>query len=63
VGVGELGETARTIARQLTALDMTAHAASKLRARGQALRAIRAGIDADGAAFHGRDVDGATTMV
>jgi enoyl-CoA hydratase len=63
VDVGELGEAARTIARQLTALDMTAHAASKLRARGQTLRAIRAGIDADDAAFHGRDVDGAATMV
>jgi enoyl-CoA hydratase len=63
VDVGELGEAARTIAWQLTALDMTAHAASKLRARGQTLRAIRAGIDADDAAFHGRDVDGAATMV
>jgi hypothetical protein len=32
---------------------MTAHAETKRRARAQALRAIRAGIDADDAAFRG----------
>ncbi|HSP98693.1 MAG TPA: crotonase/enoyl-CoA hydratase family protein [Candidatus Dormibacteraeota bacterium] len=47
VPAAELDATARTIATQLSALDMTAHAASKLRARGQALGAIRTAIDAD----------------
>ena len=46
-----LHEAARTTALALAALNMEAHAASKLRAREQTLRAIRAGIDADYAAF------------
>lgn len=54
VDASELAPTALMVARQLTALDMAAHAASKLRARGPALRAIHAGIEADDAAFHGR---------
>jgi hypothetical protein len=44
----ELVDTAHTSAVELTALDMNAHAASKLRVRGAALSAIRAAIDADG---------------
>lgn len=43
----ELQEVARAIAVQLGKLNMNAHAASKLRAREQALKAIRAAIEAD----------------
>ena len=50
----ELADMARAVATQLTALDMAAHRASKLRARAQTLAAIRAGIDADAAAFRAR---------
>jgi enoyl-CoA hydratase len=48
----ELERTARGVAIAMLSLDMDAHAASKLRARAQALDAIRAGIDADFAAAH-----------
>jgi enoyl-CoA hydratase len=51
VPADELAATARALATQLTGLDMAAHAASKLRARGHTLAAVRAGIDADFAAF------------
>jgi translation initiation factor IF-2 len=44
-------EVARGVATQLAALDRPAHAATKLRARGRALDAIRSAIDADMAAF------------
>ena len=47
VPAAELDATARTVATQLAALDMAAHAASKLRARAPALAAIRAAIEAD----------------
>lgn len=43
----ELMEVAHSTAAELAKLDMRAHAASKLRAREQALRALRAGIEAD----------------
>ncbi len=49
VDAAELTRTARSAARTLTALDLDAHAASKLRARAGALRAIHDGIDADAA--------------
>jgi enoyl-CoA hydratase len=51
VPADELAATARALATQLTGLDMAAHAASKLRARGHTLAAVRAGIDADFASF------------
>jgi enoyl-CoA hydratase len=47
----EVHDTAHGLAAQLAALDMPAHAASKLRARAQALAAIRDGIERDDAAF------------
>jgi enoyl-CoA hydratase len=43
-------EVARVIAAQLGRLDRDVHAASKLRARDYALRAIRAAIESDAAA-------------
>lgn len=43
----ELQEAARATATQLGKLNIAAHTASKLRAREQALQAIRAGIEAD----------------
>ena len=46
----EVHEVARGVAAQLAALDRDAHAATKRRARGQALDAIRVAIDADMAA-------------
>lgn len=54
VAPAEVGATARGIARQLTSLDMDAHAATKLRARRQTLEAVRAGIELDYAAFRSR---------
>ncbi|HXJ37131.1 MAG TPA: crotonase/enoyl-CoA hydratase family protein [Candidatus Eisenbacteria bacterium] len=54
VPAAELHATARNVARQLSALDMVAHKASKLRARTHTLAAVRAGIDADYAAFRAR---------
>ncbi len=47
VPAAELAEAARNTAAQLAKLDRKAHAATKLRARAQALSAIRAGIEAD----------------
>src|SRR5438445_10321040 len=47
----ELQDVADSIAVQLGKLNMAAHAASKLRAREQALTAIRAAIEADKAQF------------
>lgn len=47
VPAGELHEAARTTATTLAALDLRAHAATKLRARAQTLDALRAAIDAD----------------
>ena len=51
VAAAELGESVRTTALRLAQLDVEVHAASKRRARDQALRAIRAAIEADDAAF------------
>jgi enoyl-CoA hydratase len=51
VGTAELPDVAHAIAMQMAGLDMVAHGASKLRARGATLAAVRAGIDADFAAF------------
>lgn len=50
VDAAQVGEVARSTAVALKALDLPAHAASKLRARASALQAIRAGIVADFAA-------------
>jgi len=47
----EVHEVARGVAAQLAALDRDAHAATKRRARGRALDAIRAAIDMDMAAY------------
>jgi enoyl-CoA hydratase len=47
VGAAELASTAREVAGQLRALDMDAHAATKLRARNKALTAIHMAIDLD----------------
>ncbi len=47
----ELQDVARKTAAQLAKLDMDAHAASKLRARDHALKAVRAAIEADEADF------------
>lgn len=47
VEASSLRATARSTAAALLKLNMDAHAASKLRARDQALQAIRAAIDAD----------------
>ncbi len=44
----ELDSATRDVAVELGQLDLDAHAATKLAARDQALRAIRAGIEADG---------------
>ena len=46
-----LADAALEAAAQLAKLDMAAHAASKLRAREQALRALRLAIESDFAAF------------
>jgi len=48
VPAAELQNEAQKLAAGLTKLNMTAHAASKLRLRDQSLKAIRAAIDADG---------------
>ena len=47
----ELQDAARSTAAQLAKLNMDAHAASKLRARDGALKAVRAAIEADEADF------------
>ena len=51
VPVPELRDVAGSVAGELSGLDMTAHAATKLRVRAPALAAIRAGIEADHGAF------------
>jgi enoyl-CoA hydratase len=43
----DLREVARTVALELSRLDVDAHAESKLRARAQTLQALRAAIDTD----------------
>ncbi len=48
---GGVPEAARSVAARLAALDRPAHAATKRRARGQALSAIRSAIDADMAEY------------
>ncbi len=45
VAADDLAAAARAEAERLVGIDMTAHAATKLRVRGPALTAIRAGID------------------
>lgn len=47
VPAGELADDARAAAVQAATLDMASHAATKLRARDAALRAVRAALDAD----------------
>ena len=47
----ELADAVRGIAAEFTKLNMHAHAASKLRARADLLKALEASIDADSAAF------------
>jgi enoyl-CoA hydratase len=51
VPASELQDVARSVAAQLARLDLDVHAASKLRARDHALKAIRAAIEADDAAL------------
>ena len=51
VEASELQNVARNTAAQLATLNMDAHAASKLRARDHALKAIHAAIEADDADF------------
>jgi enoyl-CoA hydratase len=51
VKADDLAATARTIATAASTLDMTAHAASKLRARGAMLTAMRTGTDAQYSIF------------
>jgi len=51
VSAAELDQVARSVAADLATLDMTAHAATKLRARMQALVAIREAIEQDSAAY------------
>jgi enoyl-CoA hydratase len=51
VPASELRDSARAIAAELAKLNMDAHAASKLRARDQALSAIRASIESEAAAL------------
>ena len=47
VGAADLAGAAREVAGQLRALDMDAHAATKLRVRNKALAAVRVAIDLD----------------
>jgi enoyl-CoA hydratase len=51
VGASSVHEVARGVAAQLATLDRSAHEATKRRARGRALSAIRSAIDADMAAY------------
>lgn len=53
VPTGELAEVAREVAGRMAKLNLAAHAASKLRAREPALKAIRAAIEADGVQLRG----------
>jgi len=52
VPAAELQDVAWAKAAELAKLDGAVHTATKLRARDQALRAVRAAIDTDDAAFH-----------
>ena len=47
VAPGELAARSREVARALTAIDYTAHAATKLRLRGAALAALRQAIESE----------------
>lgn len=51
VPAAELHDAARATAAQLAKLNIDVHTATKLRAREQALKAVRAAIEADGATF------------
>ena len=51
VDASQLGDAVHRVAVELTALDMDAHKATKLRARRPALDAIHAAIEADSAAY------------
>jgi enoyl-CoA hydratase/carnithine racemase len=51
VPAAQVTEVARDAAARLAALDLAAHAATKLRARGQTLAALRAAIEADEASL------------
>jgi enoyl-CoA hydratase len=51
VPAAELHDAARAKAAQLAKLNIDVHTATKLRARDQALKAVRAAIEADGATF------------
>jgi enoyl-CoA hydratase len=53
VPAAELRDVAKSTAARLAKLDPSAHAATKLRARDQALKAIRAAIETDAASFAG----------
>jgi enoyl-CoA hydratase len=53
VPASELGDVARRTAARLAKLDLNAHAATKLRAREQALKAIRSAIETDSTTFAG----------
>jgi enoyl-CoA hydratase len=53
VPAAELQEAARGKAAELARLNIDVHTATKLRAREPALKAVRAAIEADGAAFSG----------
>jgi enoyl-CoA hydratase len=54
VPAGELLPAAQAVASELTKLNMQAHAATKQRARAQALQQIRAAFEADTAEYRGR---------
>jgi enoyl-CoA hydratase len=51
VDASQLGDVVHRVAVELTALDMDAHQATKLRARGPALDAIHASMEADSATY------------
>lgn len=53
VPAAELRDVTKSTAARLAKLDPSAHAATKLRAREQALKAIRSAIEADAATFAG----------
>jgi len=61
VSAAELHDVAATKAAQLATLDMAAHAATKLRAREPALRAIRASIETESATALGPPSQPATS--
>ncbi len=54
VPASDLQDAARSTAAELAKLDIDAHTATKLRARDQALKAVRAAIEADADAFRAR---------